>query len=117
MDELRRRREQGCLTDCIAYYLNLHPDRVPLFTHPRKGWMRRVKQFFRRRGMLVFWVKDKRVPRRGMHIVCGDSSVWKRFAHVVVYRNGVLAYDPDYPSRWKDCRTTHRLIVIRRNNV
>lgn len=107
----RLRRTQGCLTDAVAYYLNLHPEYVPFFIYPRKGWARRLRQFFRRRGLLARWVACQRVPRRGTHIVCGDSLRWKTASHAVVYRNGALAYDPNYPSEWRDTRVTHRLMV------
>lgn len=107
----RLRRTQGCLTDSVAYYWNLHPDRVPLFIYPRGQWMARLKRFFKRRGRVVRWVTCSSVPARGTHIVCGDSLVWKTAAHVVVYRRGRLAYDPQYPSRWSDDRITHRLVV------
>ena len=107
------RRTQGCLTDCIAYFLNLHPENVPFFVYPRKDWMKRVRVFFKRYGYSTFWliadIDD--IPKRGTHIVCGYSLVWKTAAHVVVYKNGKLVYDPNYPSRWKDNRITHRLIV------
>ena len=107
------RRTQGCLTDSIAYYLNIHPERVPFFVCPRKGWNDRVKAFFRRHGYKVWWVKASALPKLGMHIVCGKSMTWKTYAHVVVYRSGKMAYDPDYPSRWTDRRMTHRLVVHR----
>ena len=110
---VRLRRTQGCLTDCIAFYFNIHPESVPYFVYPRKGWMRKVKAFFRRRGLRVRWVSCSMVPRRGTHIVCGDSLVLKTHAHAVVYRNGRLIYDPQYPSKWNDKRITHRLKVDR----
>ena len=107
----RLRRTQGCLTDCVAYWLNLHPENVPYFVYPRKRWMERVKAFFRQHGYTAYWVDCSEPPKRGMHIVCGDSLVWKTSAHSVVYRAGKLAFDPDYPSQWKDSRITHRLII------
>ncbi len=107
----RLRQTQGCLTDCVGYVLNLHPSRVPYFVYPREGWARRLKRFFWRRGLRVFWLRCRRAPSRGVHIVCGDSLRWKTYGHVVVYRNGRLAYDPQYPSRWSDARITHRLVV------
>lgn len=107
----RLRRTQGCLTNCVAYYLNLHPENVPFFVYPRKGWNERLKGFFLKHGYVVHWAICTSVPKKGKHIVCGDSLVWKTAAHVVVYKKGKLAYDPDYPSRWKDKRITHRLIV------
>lgn len=113
----RRRRTQGCLTDCIAYLLNLHPEHVPHFVHPNKGWMVRVRRFLRRHGYAARWVLADRPPGRGTHIVCGDSLAWKNHCHVVVYRAGKLVYDPQYPSKWKDSRITHRLIVTRLPHV
>lgn len=105
------RQTQGCLTDCIAYYFNLHPEHVPFFVYPREGWMNRIKIFFMKRGYVCYWTLAKSVPKRGTHIVCGDSLKWKTATHAVVYKNGKLVYDPQYPSLWNDKRITHRLIV------
>lgn len=107
----RLRHTQGCLTDCIAYWLNVHPENVPYFVYPRAGWMDRVKAFFRKHGYAAHWVDCETPPKRGKHIVCGDSLVWKTAAHSVVYKNGKLVYDPQYPSRWRDERITHRLVI------
>ena len=109
----RLRQTQGCLTDCVAYVLNIHPERVPYFVYPRSGWARRLRRFFRRRGFHARWIFCSRPPRRGTHIVCGNSLKYKTYAHVVVYRAGRLAYDPQYPSKWRDDRITHRLILAR----
>ena len=121
MEKLRR--NQGCLTDCVAYFLNLHPEKVPYFVYPRKGWNDRLKAFFRRHGYKVHWQycefkpstkkvhKSWLLPKHGTHIVCGNSLKWKTYAHVVVYKNSKLIYDPNYPSDWKDERITHRLII------
>lgn len=107
------RRTQGCLTDCIAYYLNLHPENVPYFVYPREKWMDRVRKFFKKHGYYVYWDLCTVPPKRGVHIICGNSLVWKTYAHVVIYKNGKLKYNPTYPSNWKDSRITHRLIVKR----
>jgi len=109
IDKLRR--TQGCLTDCVAYFLNIHPENVPYFVYPREGWNDRLKAFFLKHGYRVHWQNFIDIPKKGKHIVCGDSLKWKTYAHVVVYKNGKLAYDPQYPSKWKDNRITHRLIV------
>lgn len=105
------RRTQGCLTDSVAYLLNLHPENVPFFVYPREGWMKRLRAFFKKHGYEILWNKTSVVPKRGTYIVCGDSLRWKTFAHVVVYKNGKLVYDPDYPSKWKDNRCTHVLDI------
>lgn len=73
--------------------------------------MKRVRAFFKKHGYSVFWLNIPEIPKRGTHIVCGNSLKWKTYAHVVVYKNGKLAYDPDFPSKWKNSRITHRLIV------
>lgn len=108
----RLRQTQGCLTDCVAYILNVHPARVPYFVYPRKDWCRRLKRYFHRRGFCVRWRMCARIPRRGTYIVSGNSLRWKTAAHVVVYRNGRLAYDPQYPSKWSEKRVTHRLVMV-----
>jgi hypothetical protein len=113
----RLRREQGCLTDCVAYYLNIHPENVPYFVKPRKGWNDRLKLFFKKFGYEVYWIKTNKVPKKGKHIVCGDSLVFKSYAHCVVYRAGKMAYDPNYPSKWNTKRTTHRLIIKNNDNT
>lgn len=105
------RRTQGCLTDSVAYFLNIHPENVPYFVYPREGWNDRLKAFFRKHGYQIYWDICKKPPSRGIHIVCGDSLVWKTYSHVVVYKKGKLAYDPNFPSKWSDKRITHRLII------
>ena len=103
------RRTAGCLTDCVAYFLNIHPENVPFFVYPRKGWNVRLRKYFKKHGYNTLWELNSNVPKRGKWIVSGNSTKWKTFAHVVVYRNGKLVYDPNYPSDWKDTRVTHRL--------
>ena len=110
---VKLRRTQGCLTDCVAYVLNLHPENVPFFVYPREGWAKRLRTFFKKHGYSVIWKYTNKVPKRGTHLVCGNSLHWKTAAHIVVYKNGKLAYDPQYPSKWKDSRITHRLILKR----
>ena len=107
------RRTQGCLTDCVAYFLNLHPEKVPYFVYPRKDWMSGLRLFFKKHGYAIIWEKTNEIPKQGVWIVCGNSLQWKTFTHVVVYKNGKLIYDPDYPSKWKDERMTHKLHVMK----
>lgn len=109
----RLRRTQGCLTDCVAYVLNLHPEKVPYFVYPREGWNERLKHFFKKHGYKVNWKRCVSPPKRGTHILCGNSKKWKTYSHVVVYRNGKLVYDSNYPSDWDDSRITHRLVIRR----
>ena len=107
----RERWKYGCLTDCVAWLFNYHPDKVPLFVFPRKGWSRRLKRFVANRGYSARWERTTNIPTRGTHIVCGDSLSSKRASHAVVYRNGRLVFDPEYPSRWSNRRVTHRLVI------
>lgn len=110
----RLRFNQGCLTDCVAYFLNLHPENVPYFVYPRKDWSKRLKKYFKGKGYFVYWKDDKSPPKRGVHIVCGNSLVWKTACHAVIYKNGKLAYDPSGPdNKWHDRRITHRLVIKR----
>jgi hypothetical protein len=107
----KMRHTQGCLTDSIAFFLNIHPQNVPFFVYPRKGWNERLKDFLEKHGYAARWDFATKPPKRGTHIVCGNSLHWKTAAHVVVYRNGKLRYDPTYPSKWDDKRITNRLII------
>jgi len=109
--EQYKRRYEGCMTDCVAYYLNLHPENVPLFINWGKDWSKKFRTWWRRSGYEVRWDFCKKPPKKGMHIIVGDSLVWKKYSHMVVYKNGKLIYDPTYPSKWKDNRITHRLII------
>lgn len=111
MSLTKRRREEGCLTACVAYYFNQHPERVPLFIHPVKGWKRRFRSYWRRRGYVARWERRESVPRRGTFIVVGPSLIHKDSTHAVVYRNGRMIYDPHYPSQWTNRRVTHVLRV------
>lgn len=114
-NEARLRSQCGCLTDCVAYLLNKHPYNVPYFVYPRKGWNERLKAYLKANGYEARWDFVGNIPKRGTHIVVGDSKKWKTFGHAVVYKNGKLAYDPNYPSDWTDSRATHRLF-LRKNN-
>lgn len=109
MEKLRR--TQGCLTDAVAYYLNIHPENVPYFVYPRKGWNDRLRKFFRKHGYSTCWDYCLAPPKKGMAIICGKSKRWKTFSHVVVYKNGKLVYDPNFPSYWSDDRITHCLYI------
>lgn len=107
-----RRAYEGCMTDCVAYYFNVHPENVPLFVkYGKKEWSKKFREWWRKQGYFVWWELCNEVPKRGTHLVVGNSLKWKSYSHMVVYKNGKLVYDPNYPSKWKDSRITHRLIV------
>lgn len=115
------RRTQGCLTDCVAYVLNIHPEKVPYFVYPREGWNNRLKNFFKKHGYEIKWrlvlqhraSNHYKLPKTGTHLVLGDSLKWKTYSHAVIYKNGEMVYDPNYPSKWQSSRITHRLILTK----
>lgn len=113
IDKLRK--TQGCLTDCVAYYFNIHPQNVPFFIYPREGWNRRLKAFFRRRGFLVFWSPyfDLEESDDKVRLVVGNSKNWKTSGHCVVYRGNKKVYDPSLKPAMKG-KPTHQLIVIKK---
>ena len=115
----RLRRTQGCLTDCVAYFLNKHPEHVPYFVYPRNGWNERLKDYLKRNGYRAHWNKIEFAPlkERGLQIVCGDSLKYKTYSHAVVYRGTRLVYDPLYPSKWKNHRITHRLVMTKIKSI
>lgn len=107
------RRTQGCLTDSVAYILNLHPEKVPYFVYPRQSWNERLKKFFKKHGYKTEWkiCTQKTIPKTGTHLLVGNSLIWKTAGHAVVYKKGKLAYDPNFPSKWNDARVTHKLVL------
>lgn len=42
----------GCLTDCVARLLNLHPECVPHFVS-RKDWPKSLRAFLRKHGLAL----------------------------------------------------------------
>ena len=89
----KMRETQGCLTDCVAFFLNKHPQNVPYFVYPRVGWNERLKEYFLENGYRAHWdlIENAPLKKGGLQIVCGDSLKYKNFSHCVVYRgkNGV----------------------------
>lgn len=86
------RHTQGCLTDCVAYYFGVHPNKVPFFIKPTKGWYKRFQRYFSRRGLKCSWVDYK--PTKNLIIAVGKSSTKKGWYHAVVYKGGKKIYDP-----------------------
>jgi hypothetical protein len=109
----QKRYREGCLTDCVAYYFNYHPQKVPLFIHPKKNWHTRLKRFFKYRGYEIMWERTNKAPKTGRHIMVVDG--YGEDGHALVYKNGKLAYDPAYPSRSRK-NITHRLIIKKRKS-
>lgn len=111
----RLRRTQGCLTDCIGYILNLHPEHVPYFVYPRVGWNDRLKKFFKKHGYSTRWkpCSARTIPKRGTYIIQGNSLMYKNAGHVVIYKNGKMVYDPQFPSKWSNKRVKYILLLKR----
>lgn len=114
MTEATRRdyMKHGCLTDCVAFYFNVHPSTVPLFIRPQKGWVKRLKAFFRRRGYRARFIETRRPPTSGTHIVIGKSVKFPKDSHAVVYRRGRKVWDSAM-SEPSIRYVTHRLQVRR----
>lgn len=90
-----KRHTDGCLSDCVAYLLNVHPMSVPFFIEPEKGWSRRFKGYMRRRGMAGWWGPFSPQPKsHGAYLVVGRSQIRKAGGHCVVYRGSEPVYNP-----------------------
>ena len=120
LKERELRERQGCLTDCLAYYFNIHPMKVPLFVRPETErhfvWRYLMEDWLNLRGFESKYIKRKTVPKRGMYLAVGNSTKYKRCTHCVVYVNGKLVFDPQFPSAWNDSRVTHYLRITRIEN-
>ena len=109
------RATQGCLTDCVAYYFNIHPQNVPFFIYPRETWMRRLKSFFAKRGLRIFWCPYTETNKKIIRLVVGNSKKWKTLAHCVVYKGNKKIYDPNPDGNAMKGKPTHQLVIKSRN--
>lgn len=106
------RATQGCLTDCVAYYFNIHPQNVPFFIYPRKNWMKRLRAFFARRGLSIFWTPYVEMKNKGaLKLVVGNSKRYKQSSHCVVYKGNKKVYDPNPTGNAMKGKPTHQLII------
>lgn len=107
----RMRHGGDCLTQCIAYIIDVHPFRVPLFVRPRyKLWWNRVRSYLDSMGYKIRCF-DGIPPNSGYAIVVGTSSEpgWE---HAVVYKNGKMVFDPsNLPTKWRDNRCRRYFII------
>lgn len=92
----------GCLTDCVARLLNLHPQLVPLFVS-RKRWGLALERFLKKRGLGVrHMTYDAELLKPDfLAIVIGRPKGWqtakrgKNSRHAVLYVGPKLYYDPN----------------------
>lgn len=99
-----KRDENDCLTQCVAYALNIHPKNVPFFIGS-KDWRRSVARYFRKLGLRIVPVKyDPKLlaNQRKFYIVQGPS--WRgrksQFEHAVIYKGRRRHWDPNIDGRF-----------------
>lgn len=105
------RASDDCLTQCVAYYFNIHPHHVPFFVQ-WGDWESRMKRFFRRRGYSVASLEykngvHKMLRTKRLYIVQGVSPKSKArnkhdaraTNHAVVMRRGKVVFDCAYRKR------------------
>lgn len=92
-----KREDNDCLTQCVAKYFNLNPNRVPFFVK-RKDYGRYLRNFFKRRGLRIEWENYSKKwlrNKRKFYIVVGLSFRGKQIRHAVLYKGAKPYYDPD----------------------
>lgn len=96
------KRNAGCLTDCVARLLNLHPECVPHFVG-RKDWPKSLRAFLRKHGLglnCLHYDAEELKPNT-IAIVVGRTKGWqnskrgKNERHAVLYVGPKLFYDPN----------------------
>lgn len=107
------RATQGCLTDCVAYYFNVHPLSVPFFIYPRKTWMKRLKAYFKKQGYEIFWAPYTKEKKKILRLVVGNSKNWKTSGHCVVYLGNKKVFDPNLVGNAMKGEPTHQLVVTK----
>jgi hypothetical protein len=104
---IRDKNNNTCLTDCVAYYFNIHPEKVPFFIGT-KHWYRNLKTFFRIRGYILNAVKYHKgllSNKKKLYLVSGlsprstapvnDGKIkHSRLYHMVIYKGTRPHYDP-----------------------
>jgi len=91
----KNRYKSDCLTQVVAFYFNIHADRIPFFIE-YTNWKSRLKSFFKRRGKKITWIKyDKklRLNKNKLYIVQGQSPRSKKWQHAVIYKGHKPFYD------------------------
>ena len=99
-----------CLSDCVAYFFNIHPRRVPWFvSKPR--WQREMESYFSRRGYKIapYDFKSELLSNpRKLYFVQGLSATSKSKTrkhplsthHMVIYKGKKPLYDPHPDERF-----------------
>lgn len=106
MKKLKRDNSNTCLTDCVAYYFNIHTENVPFFIGT-KSWYKNLKLYFKRRGLVIEAVRYHKkllTNKNKIYLVAGLSPRSKapadgkikhsRVHHMVIYKGSKPHYDP-----------------------
>lgn len=99
------RAGNDCFTQCVAYYLDMHPAHVPFFIN-YPDWHHYTQRWFRRHGYHIEQMPYKRElmsNKRTLYILQGVSPLSKATKkmhqavhHAAVFRNGKCVFDPNY---------------------
>ena len=95
-----KRENNDCLTQCVAKYFGLNPNRVPFFVS-KKNYGKYLRAFFKRRGLRIDWeFFDEKLlcNKRKLYIVVGVSPRkfrGKKVRHAVLYKGIKPYYDPN----------------------
>lgn len=90
----------GCLTDCVARLLNLHPECVPHFVS-RKDWPKSLRAFLRKHGLglsCLHYDAEALKPNTIAIVIGRPKGSWprgKNERHAVLYVGDKLFYDPN----------------------
>ena len=89
----------NCLPACIASLLHMEIEAVPNVCEAGDGWLERLGDWLRPRGLVPLCFKGPPLPQLGeaLCIVSGQSPRGA-FMHATVWRGDKLVHDP-HPSR------------------
>lgn len=91
------RGQNDCLNDCVGYYFNLHPFKIPFFIG-YDNYGKELRKFFRKRGLKIYPVKfdESLLKGKKLYIVQGLTKRYKRKRHAVIYKGKTPHYDPHW---------------------
>lgn len=92
--EKRKHGVNDCLSDCIAFMLDIHPMNVPYFVGMH-DYVKHMRKFLNKKGMeiLAFPYKEEYLERNTYYMVQGISP--RKNEHVVIYKGKKPFYDPN----------------------
>lgn len=110
--------QNNCTGQCVAYFFNLHPHRIPCFAKGADNFpvfLRRVQAFFRRRGyrLSVHPYSPRLLKGRGLYLVQGLSPESPRYHHMVVYKGRRRHWDCHHERKFLKGRPLYVFIATR----